>query len=137
MRTAPCTSISPHDEHDFDAGHGQTWHCPGTRLRPPAPTPPEPQSAPEDVRLSEEERDSLHIDGDPGEYEWWASPQSANEHVAAVERIVRAHVAKQIAPLVDAARAEAWDEGWNTAVDSDGYPGDINPYRERAERETP
>jgi hypothetical protein len=56
---------------------------------------------------------------------------------AAVESIVRAHVAEQVAAVVAGMRAEAWDEGWNTAVDSDGYPGDVNPYRERADRETP
>jgi hypothetical protein len=27
------------------------------------------------------------------------------------------------------ALARAWEEGWNAAVDSDGYPGDRNPYR--------
>lgn len=28
--------------------------------------------------------------------------------------------------------AEAWDEGWNAAVDSNGFPGDVNPHRAAA-----
>ena len=48
-----------------------------------------------------------------------------------------AHVAEQVAAVVAGREEKAWDEGWNAAVDSDGYPGDVNPYRERADRETP
>lgn len=56
----------------------------------------------------------------------------------------RAHVAEQIAPLVDAARVEAWDEGHSRhgtqCVMDEGFgirESCTNPYRERAERETP
>ena len=63
----------------------------------------------------------------------WARPDEKGGSLKApVRREHDAHVARALLPLLTRARGEAeaaWDDGWNAAVDSNGFPGDVNPYR--------
>lgn len=63
----------------------------------------------------------------------WARPDEKGGSLKApVRREHDAHVAQALLTRVrDESRGEveaAWDDGWNAAIDSNGFPGDVNPY---------
>ena len=45
------------------------------------------------------------------------------------EALREARLSREATVKAVARVARAWDEGWNAAVDSNGFPGDLNPYQ--------